>query len=68
MASIKKNVEGLSQTQYHVRPNIDIRFSRDGNESSCLFGYDAVYYDTNLESGGDSFLQNVGDFLQDYIV
>jgi hypothetical protein len=43
-------------------------FSRDGYEANCLFGYDAMYNDTNLEIGGDSFLQNVGEFLQDYTV
>ena len=61
-------MEVLLQTQYYVRPNIDIRISHNGNESNCLFGYDAVYHDTNLESGGDSFLQNFGDVLQDYAV
>jgi hypothetical protein len=59
-------VEALSQTQYHVRPNVDNRFSSDGYDVNCLFGYDVVYRDTNLESGGDSFLQNFGEFLPDY--
>jgi len=43
-------------------------FSRDGYEANCFFGYDATYHDTNLESGGDSSLQNVGEFLQDNTV
>jgi hypothetical protein len=64
----RQNVEGLSQTQYHVRPHIDMSFSRDGYEANCFFGYDATYHDTNLESGGDSSLQNVGEFLQDNTV
>jgi hypothetical protein len=61
-------MEGLSQNQYHVRLNIDMRLSHNEYEVHFLFGYDAVYHDTNLESGGDSFLQNVGEFLQDYTV
>ena len=29
-----------------------MRFSRDGYAANCLFVYDAMYNDTNLESGG----------------
>lgn len=60
-------MEALSHTQYR-RPNVDNRFSRDGYDVNGLFGYDAVYHDTNLGSGGDSFLQHVGEFLPDYSV
>ena len=45
-------MEGLSQTEYDVRRNRDMRFSHEGYDTNCLLGYDAVSHDTNLERGG----------------